>query len=225
MHTYSKILAHIPHASIHDYSFGWCSSALLFPEVKRLTDWHTEILFDTTNPKVDVMVFPHSRFYVDVERLEHDPLEEIGQGMIYTKYNGFERYLLTSEDKDTLKSIYYDWKKECDGHIVDNTLVIDCHSFPSDISEDIDVCIGFKEDESKPDEEVIFFIVDEFRKHGYTVGINTPYSNSVVFDKPHHSLMIELNKRIYMNEDTLLMDPKTYILGCTIHRIYNTLTA
>lgn len=171
------------------------------------------------------MVFPHSRFYVDVERLEHDPLEEIGQGMIYTKYNGFERYLLTSEDKDTLKSIYYDWKKECDGHIVDNTLVIDCHSFPSDVARDIDVCIGFNEDESKPDEEVISFISGEFEKLGYIVGVNTPYSNSVVFDKPHHSLMIELNKRIYMNEDTLLMDPKTYILGCTIHRIYNTLTA
>ena len=38
---------------------------------------------------------------------------------------------------------------------------------------------------------------------GYGVGINSPFSNSKTFPVPvkrYHSLMIEVNKRLYMNE-------------------------
>lgn len=108
MKTYNKILAHIPHSSIQDYAYGWMSSALMFPQVIQLTDWHTEILFGSSNPNVDVMVFPHSRFYLDVERLENDPMESGGQGKIYTEYEGFKRSKLTPNDIAVLNDCYYD---------------------------------------------------------------------------------------------------------------------
>ncbi len=40
---------------------------------------------------------------------------------------------------------------------------------------------------------------------GYKVGINQPFSNSKTFAFPvkYHTVMIEVNKRLYMNEHTL----------------------
>ena len=223
---YNKILAHIPHSSIADYSFGWLSAASMFPIVKRLTDWHTEILFKPNQfeQNVETMVFPHSRFYLDVERLENDPMEEIGQGRVYTNYGSFRRTLLTQSDIAYLHGLYDAWKKECAKHIIDNTLVVDCHSFPSNVCNDIDVCIGFNEDDTKPDIEVLDFIKKTFADNGFRVAFNEPYSNSVVFTQPHHSVMLELNKAAYMDEETLIIRPDVYKLGNAIHRIYGVLT-
>lgn len=224
MEKYSKILAHIPHSSIQDYNHKWSGCFMMFPKVKRLTDWHTELLFGTDNPKVKPLAFKHSRFYLDVERLENDPLEQIGQGKIYTFYDGFRRNL-TEDERRNLEAIYRNWKDLCDSEVVGNTLVIDCHSFPSDMSEDVDVCIGFNDDDSKPSDEVVGTIVNEFSKLGFTVGINKPYSNSVVFEKPHKSIMIELKKSIYMDEETLLLRPNISIkVRNAIQRIYEKLT-
>lgn len=221
---YEKILAHIPHSSIADYSHKWLGGAMMFPIVKRLTDWHTEILFSSNNLKVDCMVFPHSRFYVDVERLENDPLEDIGQGKLYTQYEGFQREL-TDMVKFKLNGIYHGWHKLCESHIIANTLVIDCHSFPSDMAKDIDVCIGFNDDQSKPDNEVLDFIKGKFTSCGFRVAFNAPYSNSIVFNDRHHSVMLEINKGVYMHEDTLELRPDAYKIGNVIHSIYDTLTA
>ena len=52
-------------------------------------------------------------------------------------------------------------------------------------------------------------VVDSITRHlesrGYKVGINTPFSNSKTFAVPmeYHSVMIEVNKRLYMDEATL----------------------
>ena len=173
----------------------------MFPDVKRLTDWHTDILFGTDNPHVKCMIYPNSRFYLDVERLDKDPMEEIGQGKIYRKYNGHTRKL--SEEKIlSLEMEYKQWRDLCGNEIVDETLVIDCHSFPSDVCNDVDVCIGFNDDDSKPPQEVIDLIVNEFTIYGFRVKCNTPYSNSIVFGK-HDSIMIEIRKGLCMDEMTL----------------------
>lgn len=36
-------------------------------------------------------IFQLSRFIIDAERLEHDPSEAKGQGIIYTDFGGFHR--------------------------------------------------------------------------------------------------------------------------------------
>ena len=226
MRTYKKLLAHIPHSSIQNYSYGWIGKSFLFKDVKYKTDWHTDLLFRSYNPNVDEMIFPYSRFYVDVERLENDPLEAEGQGKIYTKYNSYERCFLTDDDIRMLNGIYSDWRSKCNEKIVDNTLVIDCHSFSNDIAPDVDVCIGFNDDESKPDDEVINYIADVFSHFGYgRIAFNKPYSNSITFNRPHHSVMIELNKSIYMDEETLLMNNDFGWLAYAINIIFNNLTS
>ena len=223
MKTYSKILAHIPHSSIQDYGYGWSGSAWLFEQVKRLTDWHTEILFHSSSPNVEAMVFPHSRFYLDVERLENDPMESVGQGKIYTEYDGFKRRNLTSEDIVALNDMYREWRQRCAEKITEDTLVVDCHSFTSSLAPEVSMCIGYNEDDSKPSDEVIDFIIDEF-KHRFHVSVNEPYSRSIVFGKNHHSIMIALNKSLYMNEETLVMHPDVYKIGNAIQAVYNGLT-
>lgn len=101
------------------------------------------------------MVFPHSRFYLDVEILENDPMERIGQGKIYTEYEGFKRGKLTTDDIAVLNYCYHEWQQRCANKIIENTLVVDCHSFTSSLSPQVDVCIGYNEDDSKPDDDVI----------------------------------------------------------------------
>ena len=223
MKQYDKIVAHIPHSSIQDYSYGWMGSVWMFKHVKRLTDWHTDLLFVSNNPNVETLVFPHSRFYLDVERLDDDPLESIGQGKIYTKYEGFKRCRLTSDDVEMLNRCYQEWKRRCAESVVENTLVVDCHSFPHDVSSDIDVCIGFNDDGTRPEDEVVEYIVNQFKIFGYRVGINNPYTNSIVFCEGHDSIMIEINKSVYMDESTLEMQPWSYRIHNAIMRMYDNL--
>lgn len=104
-----------------------------------------------------------------------------------------------------------------------NTLLIDCHSFPSELS-DVDICIGFNDNNSKPKDEDIEYIKDLFSSHGYKVGINNPYSNSITpkskFD--YKSVMIEVNKRCYMDENTLALNADYYKIGNLIQRCIDT---
>lgn len=93
----------------------------------------------------------------------------------------------------------------------EGTLLIDCHSFSSQPNllnsnpPDVDICIGFNDDATCPNKVVIGNIVQHFSSLGYKVGINKPFSNSKTFDVPvkYHSVMIEVNKQLYMNEQTL----------------------
>jgi N-formylglutamate amidohydrolase len=95
--------------------------------------------------------------------------------------------------------------------IIGSKLVIDCHSFsalPNLLNSnppDVDICIGYNDDETCPNKVVIGNIAHHFKALGYKVGINKPFSNSKTFSVPvkYHSVMIEVNKRLYMNEETL----------------------
>ena len=109
---------------------------------------------------------------------------------------------------------YADFHAEVSKRIVDlagNVILVDCHSFsalPNMLNSnppDIDICIGFNDDETRPDKVVIGNIVQHFKSRGYKVGVNEPFSNSKTFMVPvkYHSVMIEVNKRLYMNEYTL----------------------
>ena len=92
-----------------------------------------------------------------------------------------------------------------------HTLLIDCHSFSSipnllnSNPPDIDICIGYNDDDTCPNKVVIGNIVHYFESLGYKVGMNEPFSNSKTFSVPikYHSAMIEVNKRLYMDELTL----------------------
>ena len=222
-----NIVLNIPHASINgvfepQYG-GWPNNQYFVNNcLNKWTDWYTNIIFEPKGPLkecIDMHIFPLSRFIIDVERLEHDPLETKGQGILYTDFEGFHREI-APEVRDYLMNIYHKYIQQIRNSTTDNTLLVDCHSFPPELS-DVDVCIGFNEDWSKPEQQTIDIIIRRFYDAGYKVGVNNPYSNSLspTCDHSYHSLMIEVNKRIYIDSNHLLL-PDADKLRKIINELY-----
>ena len=202
---YENIVLSIPHAGIKGLGHIKCDNKVnLISEVRRWTDWYTDLVFipEKKMDRVKHIMAEYSRYVVDVERLLNDPLAEEGKGIIYMKYNGQQRYV-DEKERTKLMAYYYDYMDRLKSMLSEHSLLIDCHSFPSDLS-DVDICIGFNEDWSKPTDFVIDLVVELFKQHGYKVGINTPFSNSIAPETgyTYNSIMIELNKRVYLNEET-----------------------
>lgn len=202
---YENIVLNIPHAGVRGLGHIKCDNKVnLLAEVRKWTDWYTDLIFiPEKNDRIKHIIADYSRFAVDVERLLDDPLEKKGQGIIYTKYNGQERYV-DEKERIRLMAYYYDYIDRLKSMLSEHSLLIDCHSFPSDMS-DVDICIGYNEDWSKPTDFVIDLVVESFKQYGYKVGINTPFSNAIAPETgyTYNSIMIELNKRVYLNEQTL----------------------
>lgn len=202
---YENIVLNIPHAGVRGLGHIRCDNKVnLLAEVRKWTDWYTDLIFiPEKNDRIKHIIADYSRFAVDVERLLDDPLEKKGQGIIYTKYNGQERYV-DEKERIRLMAYYYDYIDRLKSMLSEHSLLIDCHSFPSDLS-DVDICIGYNEDWSKPTDFVIDLVVESFKQYGYKVGINTPFSNAIAPETgyTYNSIMIELNKRVYLNEQTL----------------------
>ncbi len=221
-----KIVLNIPHSSINglfdDKIGGWPRNADFINEcINYLTDWYTDFLFNTSKPNVKSVIFPYSRFVCDVERLDNDPLESIGQGIVYKNYNGYVR---KDVDVVSLMQIRENHLNKLIEDIQENDVIIDCHSFSRD-KHKCDICIGFNDDWSF-NENIVNIIKSEFETSGYGVAINEPFSNSITprSEVKYKSVMIEVNKKVYMNEKTLKLntDPKQWMrwFGC-LERIYD----
>ena len=218
---YEGILLHIPHSSTSFPSESTHSFTDLDKEEKLLIDYYTDELFVPRKQiwSISPAVFPYCRLYCDVERLVNDPLEDKGLGISY--HRTVDSNYLPFEERSFGRlneafKYYADFHADVSKRIVEMTcmnkiLLIDCHSF-SALSNllnsnppDIDICIGYNDDETCPNKVVIGNMVQHFKYLGYKVGINEPFSNSKTFSVPvkYHSVMIEVNKRLYMDEYTL----------------------
>lgn len=221
---YKRIVLHIPHAAIGGLNdAGYSDSRLLFEQVRKWTDWYTDYLFDQHKQGVVSVKSIFSRFVVDCERLINDPLEAQGQGILYTDYDGNTR-MINEDERTRLMAYYTQHHDRLRSELKQGSLLIDCHSFPSELA-DVDICIGYNEDWSKPDDTTLMLVRDKFIADDYRVAFNIPYSNSIspktTFTYP--SLMIEVNKRCYMDEDTMRLTPKADKLRNTINDIYTML--
>ena len=177
-------------------------------DIKRGTDWFTDKLFFHTN--TDCVIQKHSRFIVDCERLPDDiePLNKEGYGICYTKDfdgndiivpNKFEMIKLYNQHH---KQLNYETRKIlCYIPVV---FVVDCHSFGDDQNKsDIDFCLGFNADFNNFD--MLNKMKNYLENKGYKVGINNPYTNAIVpnqfyGDSDVKSIMIEVNKRLYLTK-------------------------
>ena len=88
-----------------------------------------------------------------------------------------------------------------------------------------DICIGYNDDWSY-NKEIVDGITEIFKERGYSVEFNKPFSNSIAPEMPFHyaSVMIEVNKRVYMNETTLRLENsplKWTRWAGTLERIYD----
>ena len=217
---YHNLLLHVPHSSTSFPEDSKFSFNDLDEEERLLIDYYTDELFipEQTGEKIGTAIFPYCRLFCDVERMINDPLEKKGLGISYSRWVDKDRYSQTLRSFSSLNTafkLYSDFHTEVSLKLIKaigNVLLIDCHSFSSlpnllnnDPPSDIDICIGYNEDLTCPKKVTIGNIVQYFRSRGYKVGINEPFSNSKTFSIPseYNSVMIEVNKELYMDEHTL----------------------
>ena len=216
---FKTIILHIPHAS-SSFEFAGKDEfvSMWLHKAEPLIDWYTDELFtpQMQDERIIPIVFDTCRTLVDVERMCDDPLEEKGLGITaYPLLQGGDVRNSQEEDIRYMKK-YLDHQHNLANLLVENrkSLLIDCHSFSSrptilqpDVSknQDVDICIGFNEDKTRPSDEILALVREHFIERGYRVSFNVPFSNSKTVETParYTSLMIEINKALYMDEDTL----------------------
>lgn len=231
---YQNILLHVPHSSSafpEGSKYTWND---LDDEERLHIDYYTDELFEPQqdSKRISSIVFPYCRLFCDVERLVKDPLEGKGLGISYRRFQG--RSYRSFGTLQKAYPYYADHHATMSKNIVEMSgglLLIDCHSFSSFPNllnfnpPDIDICIGYNDDDTCPNMIVIETIARHFESIGYKVGINTPFSNSKTFEVPvkYHSVMIEVNKRLYMNEFSYEKTDNFILMHNAIQSLYNLL--
>ena len=196
-------------------------------ELRVMTDAFTDDLFGSHARDGDTVVtFPVSRLVVDPERFLDDSVETmagIGMGVIYTQTSAGDplREPPALDERDALirrfclphhKRLNEAAEHEFQQHGA--ALVLDCHSFPSaplpyELDQDPnrpDICFGTDEYHTPPD---LFEIGRQaVTDEGLTCEINRPFSGSIVPSRYHcrdsrvFSIMVEVNRSLYMDEGT-----------------------
>jgi len=200
------MILHIPHSSTK--MLNDVNVPNLQDNLNLLTDWYTNELF--YHESSESVIFPYSRFSIDVERLnENEPMDLYGQGILYEN-DVFGNYI-TRTDNELHKSIYdkyhYNLNVIVNSHLCYFPVVyiVDCHSFDESLLNDTfiapDICLGFNNGNRN-----YYDLLSYFNNNNLSVGINDPYSGSIIpswFNDNENvkSIMIEVNKNLYLNSD------------------------
>lgn len=117
-----NIILAIPHSTGHFDLSSWDKPELVMQDALNFTDWHTDRLFGYhDNPRIISVIGGVSRFDCDLERMINDPLEKIGQGILYTvSHSGAKRKLyppgfksgINTPDTRLLMSRWYSYRAQ-----------------------------------------------------------------------------------------------------------------
>jgi N-formylglutamate amidohydrolase len=225
------MIFHIPHSSRsipEKYREGiLLDGHELATELFAMTDAYTDDLFGAHATTDDSIIqYPVSRLVLDPERFEQDddePMAKIGMGVIYTatSFNGVLRDKPTPETRQKLLDTFYHPHHQNLEMVTTKyleqqgcSLIIDCHSFPSsplpyELNRDSqrpDICIGIDSFHTSG-------ILSEALKkavscEGFSCKENSPFAGTMVpsryymKDQRVQSIMIEVNRSLYMDERT-----------------------
>ena len=212
------MILHIPHSSTNTQEYELNNRCR---ELHRMTDHFTDELYQ--NSDATKIVFKLSRLICDVERFakdEEESMSKFGMGVCYTTdTEGKKLRDVSKVEKDEILKNYYhphhktlEYAVDIELEKNDSALIVDCHSFPdkpyyfnSDFGElRPDICIGT--DSFHTPKILLEKVKSFFLAKGYHVTTDTPYSGTMVpmkhykKDKNVHSIMIELNRKLYMDE-------------------------
>jgi N-formylglutamate amidohydrolase len=221
----SSLILHIPHASKSiPFSVGFIDSVKTRDQIEILTDWYTDELFDDEESIKVIADF--SRVFCDVERFKDDALEKmssLGMGLLYTHSDdGSLMRNINTETRNKIISEFYEPHHERLTAAVDLQLkhfgtanIIDCHSYTDnplkrDLNQNLprpDFNIGINSYHTPVNwiEESKYF----FESGGYSLGIDWPYSGTMVplkyfnTDSRIHSIMLEVNRRLYLKQNSI----------------------
>lgn len=231
MNTYPAVI-HIPHASRaipkRFLDIFKLSAEELDAELLRMTDAHTDELFCCRGTAA--VIFPWSRLLVDVERFRDDKQEAMskwGMGVLYRRTADGKplKRRLSMEEKDDMLALYDQHHAHLTrevGSALEQTgraLIIDGHSFPdqpqpcnwSQRTPRPDFCIGT--DVAHTPSALTELAVKNLEVKGFSVWRNDPFAGTIVpmkyyqNDRRVASIMIEVNRRLYMDETTGLKTP------------------
>lgn len=194
----------------------------------KMTDWFVNDLFSEVAAVGGIVVrYDVSRLVVDPERFEADEMEAMsakGMGVIYTKtHDGspLRKNEPSDIERDDLLNLYYrPYHKAIEDEaqaMLDSfsrCFILDCHSFPSkpllyELAQNPnrpDICLGT--DPFHTPGNLIETIQEFFQKRSLSTALNMPFEGTYVplrylgKDKRVSSLMIEINRKLYMDETT-----------------------
>lgn len=228
------ILFHVPHSSLKIPNKYWSICIKRRDYIKKQVLFLSDLLTDKLIPfKCHKLIFKYTRLFCDVEKFKDDTKEVMskkGMGVIYT--NDCDEKIAIPNKKykrKVIKSYYNRHHNKLDKIVTtalkkyDNCIIIDLHSFSDEMvkklfnqQENPDICIGT--DSFYTSQNLIHFTVNHFKKYGFTVEINKPYAGTIVPNKYIHkrkkhlsSIMIEINKRIYLKNSEDFLNLKTCI--------------
>ena len=219
----TNLILHIPHSSDKiPFDTGYVvDRKVLDQEIIKLTDWYTDDLFlfeDSIIVKADF-----SRIFCDTERFSDDSQEvmaKYGMGVLYEKSDDGSviREINTKLREDILNNYYWPHHEKLNQAVEEQlesnkkALIVDCHSFPSS-----PLIRDLNQEKNRPDFNIGTdsfhtpdYLIEKskefFKNKGYTLGVDWPYSGSIVPLKHYHrsknveSIMLEINRALYLNE-------------------------
>ena len=218
----SPIVVNVPHSStfIPEEERKFFAQDKLEHELLVMTDHYCDDLYDAG---YEMIRFPVSRLVCDFERFRSDNLEVMstkGMGTCYTSCSDLSRLRRISRShKEQILRRYYDTYHKALELAAEERLgqfgycvIVDGHSFPAvplpyedDQNRDRpDICIGT--DDYHTPRELSDSLCREFSDLGYRVAVNAPFAGAIVpmkfyqKDRRVISVMIEINRRLYMND-------------------------
>lgn len=217
----SPIVVNVPHSStfIPEEERRYFATEKLDHELLVMTDHYCDDLYDTGH---EMIRFPVSRLVCDFERFRDDEMEIMskkGMGACYVSCSdlGILRKISPIHKEQILKK-YYDTYHRALELAVEERLgqygycfIIDGHSFPEsplpyENDQSLirpDICIGT--DDYHTPGEISDRICRMFEEMGFSVAVNSPFAGALVpmryyqKDRRVMSVMIEINRRLYMN--------------------------
>lgn len=216
----NKVLFHIPHSSLKIPKKYWNICIKDRKYINKINIIMSDYLTDKLIPeKSHKLIFKYSRLFCDVEKFKDDNKEIMfkkGMGVLYTKYLDEEITIINKKYKQIILKSYYDkYHKKLDKIVTnllkkDNCIIIDLHSFSNKIVEELfnikntpDICIGTNN--TYTNLKLLELTINHFQSYGYKVNINVPYEGVIIPNKyinkkePNlYSIMLEINKRIYL---------------------------
>ncbi len=219
------ILINIPHSSTYippeEVGYFKTTPNIIARELAVMTDHYCDDLYDTGH---SMLRFPVSRLVCDPERFRCDDdetMSRVGMGAIYTSCSdGSPLKSITPDHKEKLLNTYYDtYHRRFDNAVREKLrafgkcLIVDGHSFydepllyESDQDRNRpDICIGT--DPYHTPEKTERLLYRYFKGCGYSVAINRPFAGCIVpsafykKDRRVMSIMIEINRRLYIDHD------------------------
>jgi N-formylglutamate deformylase len=228
------VIFHIPHAStvIPPDAGIIARPDDVREEIRILTDHFTDDIYGSLAEAEDVVVIaPVSRLVVDVERFPNDadePMSARGMGAVYLKRHNGEPLRASLDQREELMERYYrPHHRSLDDAVKHHlnrfhrAIILDCHSFMKDVrpyerdktGPRPEICIGTDDFHTAPGMADV--LESTYAAHGFSVARNTPFSGAIVplsvygKDRRVSSVMIELRRDIYMDENTSTLHSDT----------------